>query len=71
MDVLAAEAGVAASDWEHRKTVLERMLVRPMWTYHSQRAQRLATIEARLDQTAEQAAESKPDRQQPADLSLN
>ena len=59
MDVLAAEAGVAASDWEHRKTVLERMLVRPMWTYHSQQAQRLATIEARLDQTAEQAAESE------------
>ncbi|MCA9023612.1 MAG: hypothetical protein KDA86_00225 [Planctomycetaceae bacterium] len=59
MDVLSAEAGVAATDWEHRKTVLERMLVRPMWTYHSQQAQRLATIEARLDQTAEQAAESE------------
>ncbi len=58
MDVLCTEAGVAASDWKHRRTVLERMLVRPMWTYHSLQAQRLATIEARLQQTAEQETES-------------
>ncbi len=53
MDGLHAAAHVPADDWELRRTVLERMLIRPMWTYHSKQAQRLARIQAPLPQTAE------------------
>jgi hypothetical protein len=41
MESLREQTNVPADDWQHRKTVLERMLVRPMWTYHSQQAARL------------------------------
>ncbi|MCA9074901.1 MAG: hypothetical protein KDA93_07710 [Planctomycetaceae bacterium] len=57
MDELHIEAGVSASDWEHRRTILDRLLVRPMWTYHSRQAQRLATIEAQLKRIADQESE--------------
>ncbi len=60
MDDLHAEAGVTRSEWDHRRTILERLLVRPMWTYHSRQAQRLAAIEARLQQTAEQETDEEP-----------
>ncbi len=53
MDGLHAAADVPADDWERRRTVLERMLIRPMWTYHSKQAQRLARIQAPLPQTAD------------------
>ena len=37
MDTLRAEAGVSAADWQARREVLERLLVRPLRTYQSNR----------------------------------
>lgn len=59
MDKLHVEAGVSANDWGQRRTILERLLVRPMWTYHSRQAQRLAAIEAQLKQTADEDTEDE------------
>ena len=36
MDTLRADAGVSAADWQARREVLERLLVRPLRTYQSQ-----------------------------------
>jgi hypothetical protein len=47
MDALREDAGLAATGWDQRKTVLERMLVQPMWKYHSQQAARLQRQQAR------------------------
>jgi hypothetical protein len=53
MDVLGKEEGLAANGWEHRRTVLERMLVQPMWKYHSQQATRLQRQQARASALSE------------------
>jgi hypothetical protein len=59
MDGLCADADVAASDWEHRREVLQRLLIRPMWTYHAQQAKKLAAIEARRQQTKDASRDDK------------
>ena len=46
MDELRPEAGVSEDDWSRRRTVIQRMLIRPMWSYHSRQAERLARRQA-------------------------
>ena len=46
MDELAASAGIAQSDWQARKQVLERLMLRPLRTYRTEVANRLARGEA-------------------------
>ncbi|MGE3999068.1 MAG: spermidine synthase [Planctomycetaceae bacterium] len=58
MDRLCAAADVVPSDWERRRTVLQRLLIRPMWTYHGKQAGRLAALEARKQKTADAQTES-------------
>ncbi|MBX3440513.1 MAG: hypothetical protein KF861_23690, partial [Planctomycetaceae bacterium] len=53
MEGFREQANVDQADWTQRRTVLERMLIRPMWTYHAKQAQRLAAIDARKHVTAE------------------
>jgi len=59
MDALRVQVGVPESDWQRRKTVLQRKLVRPMWSYHSQQAARIAKLRAQKDAiTAGRGADS-------------
>jgi hypothetical protein len=46
MDKLRPHTDISQSDWERRKTVIERMLIRPMWSYHDQQTRRLARQQA-------------------------
>src|SRR5690606_22495453 len=47
MDALRGDVGLAAIGWDQRRIVLDRMLVQPMWKYHSQQAARLQRQHAR------------------------
>lgn len=49
---LASEMGIPAEDWEARRTVLERGLVRPLRTYRSQLLPHLSTAERKADEEA-------------------
>jgi hypothetical protein len=53
MDSLRTESELDATGWDHRRTVLERMLVQPMWKYHSQQAARLQRQQARASALSE------------------
>jgi hypothetical protein len=58
MDQLRAEAGFPADEWNARKTILTRMLIRPMWKYHSQQAARLAKLQAQQRAITAETADS-------------
>jgi hypothetical protein len=55
MHRLRESAGIAAEDWQSRRTVLERLLIRPLWTYHAQQSERLAKAQAQRRRVAEAA----------------
>jgi hypothetical protein len=53
MESLAPEMGIADADWQARRTVLERGLVRPLRTYRSQLLPHLMTLERKAKEAAE------------------
>ena len=62
MDKLRPQTDVSSENWERRKTVIERMLIRPMWSYQDQQAQRLAQQQAKrelLSAERERAAQTR------------
>jgi spermidine synthase len=58
MDSLAAAAGVAQTDWDARRTVLERQLVRPLRTYRARVTQQISRAAA-LRQAQQATAEAE------------
>lgn len=58
METLAPEMGIADADWQARRTVLERGLVRPLRTYRSQLLPHLMTLERKAKEAAEAMEEA-------------